>query len=572
MIAIGMTLLSASVGVAGAQGDPEQELADRYAPIVMLKAQDGECDDSGEPYAPMSVDVVLDNPLVVLRQVGPQNPVLTSSPGAADVFSLSESVFLDFPGSALSPGCVYEQDFRRFTEGQPAVVYAHLVTQADEPDQLALQYWFFWYYNDWNNKHEGDWEGIQLLFDVGSVEEALETEPVSVGFAQHEGGERADWDDDKLERQGTRPVVYSSAGSHASYFGQALYLGRSGSEGFGCDNTDGPSSSLDPEVVLLPDAVDDPDDPLAWLAFEGRWGERQSGPFNGPTGPALKERWTSPVDWHDELRARSVVVPGGDSTADTVISAFCGVVKWGSGQLITLKQNPVALLIGIAVVFAAISFGLGRTDWSAVGALPILRRRRAGQLIKASFQLFRQHIPKWLLIGLAYLPITAVVGALVRLLRLIPFIDAALESEPDVGAVGVALAAMIGGLGHFLGLTVVIAAVAVLMRGLEDNPDMTAGEAYRLTSRRIGGLLAAFVRGLVIVTVLLVSVVGIPWGIRQLVRYQLIAPVAMLEHEDGREILDRSSQLVKGRWLHTAAVIALLNALVAIVAAAAGLL
>ena len=569
---LSMTLLAIDSGVARAQDDPAQELADRYAPIMKLKAQEEECDSDGEPYAPMSVDAVLDNELVVLRQVGPQDPVLMKGAGAADLFGLTESVFLDFPGSALNPGCIFEQDFRRFTEGQRAVVYAHLARQEDKPDQLALQYWFFWYYNDWNNKHEGDWEGIQLLFDVGSVEEALQSEPVSVGYAQHEGGERANWDDDKLERQGTRPVVYSSAGSHASYFGEALYLGRSGSEGFGCDNTDGPSDSLDPEVVLLPDAVDDPNDPLAWLAFEGRWGERQSGPFNGPTGPALKSRWTAPVDWHDDLRSRSVVVPAGDSGANGLIRTFCDVVEWGSAQLITLKENPAALLIGIIIVFTAISFALGRTDWSAVRALPVVRRRRAGQLIKAAFRLFRQHIPKWLSIGVVYLPIAAIVGLLVRLLTLIPFVDAAVQSDPDTGVVGVVLAVLVGGLGHVLGLTVVTAIVATLMHGLEHNPNMSAGDAYRQAGHRLGALLAAFARGVVIITVLLLSVVGIPWGIRQLVRYQFLAPVTALEHDNGSAILDRSSALVQGRWLHTAAVIALLNAVVAVVGGVVGLL
>ena len=153
---------------------------------------------------------------------------------AADLFDLGEGFYLDFPGDALAPECVYERDFRRYSDGRRATIYAHIVTQDDRPDELALQYWFFWYYNDWNNKHEGDWEGIQLVFDASTVEEALATEPVSVGYAQHEGGERAGWDDDKLERQGTRPVVYSSAGSHASYFSSAFYLGRSASEGFGC--------------------------------------------------------------------------------------------------------------------------------------------------------------------------------------------------------------------------------------------------------------------------------------------------------------------------------------------------
>ncbi len=56
------------------------------------------------------------------------------------------------------------------------------------------------------------------------MEEALASEPAEVAYAQHEGGETAAWDAKKLERDGTRPVVYSSRGSHASYFGSALYL------------------------------------------------------------------------------------------------------------------------------------------------------------------------------------------------------------------------------------------------------------------------------------------------------------------------------------------------------------
>ncbi len=56
----------------------------------------------------------------------------------------------------------------------------------------------------------------------------------------------------------------------------------SGREGFGCDNTDGATRRLDPSVVMLPDQVTDAGDPLAWLAFQGRWGQRESGFFNGP--------------------------------------------------------------------------------------------------------------------------------------------------------------------------------------------------------------------------------------------------------------------------------------------------
>ena len=101
-------LLQLSSAPAAAQGDeavtPEQELVERYAPIVMLKAQGAPCDPDGEPYAPQSVDIVLDNPDVVLRQVGNQNPVLKVAPSAADLYGRSEGFFLDFPGSALEPG------------------------------------------------------------------------------------------------------------------------------------------------------------------------------------------------------------------------------------------------------------------------------------------------------------------------------------------------------------------------------------------------------------------------------------------------------------------------------------
>jgi len=84
--------------------DLDQQLAEKYAPIVMLVAQEAPCDSDGEQYAPTAVDIVLDNPDVVLRQVGNNDPVLMRAPGAADLFERSEGFYLDFPGSALQPG------------------------------------------------------------------------------------------------------------------------------------------------------------------------------------------------------------------------------------------------------------------------------------------------------------------------------------------------------------------------------------------------------------------------------------------------------------------------------------
>jgi len=130
-----------------------QQLAERHTPIVMLRTQASDCDADGEPFVPMNVDLVLDNQQVALRQVGNGDPTVMRGPGASDLANLGEGFYLDFPGDSLRPGCLYEQDSNRFNAQQPSVVYAHIVQQADRPDLLALQYWMFWYYNDWNNKH-----------------------------------------------------------------------------------------------------------------------------------------------------------------------------------------------------------------------------------------------------------------------------------------------------------------------------------------------------------------------------------------------------------------------------------
>ncbi len=553
-----VALVVAGPGVAGAQGiddGPEAELAARHVPVLVLKSQDAECDADGEPYQPTSVDIVLDNPEVVLRQSGGTKPVLMRAPGAADLFGLGAGTHLDFPGDSLEPGCVYEADNERFG-GDRAVVYAHVATQPDRPGLIALQYWFYWYYNDWNNKHESDWEGIQLVFEADSVEEALTVDPIEVGYAQHEGGERAAWTSAKLERVGDRPVVYPSAGSHASYYSSALYLGRSGSEGFGCDNTDGPSRRVDPEVVVLPDIVDDPADPLAWLAFEGRWGEEQPGPFNGPTGPGTKGRWTEPIDWQDELRDASVVVPGGDSLGTSVIGVFCGATEAGSGLHITATQSPMLLLVLLVLAVAAWRFVRGRTDWSPVEALPLRRRRSVGQTIRSATQLYRSHWRAMLGIGAVHLPIGVAAGLLVAAARwLVPFADTVLDLVGERSGLGVVFVLAMGSAGNLLALVVVGAAVADYLDDLDGDRPARGVASYRSVLAHVRPLASGTLRSAAVVIGLALTVVGLPWAIRQLIRYQLVPQSVVLEERSGPEAMARSSELVTGRWVPTAALV-----------------
>lgn len=495
---------------------------------------------------------------IALRQLSPDNPTVIRGPGATDLQGLGEGFFLDFPGTSLAPGCIYERDFDKFTVGYTPTVYAHVVQQADEPDLLFVQYWFYWYFNDWNNKHESDWEGITLKFEASTVEQALADGPVAVGYSQHEGGERADWDDDKLSREGDRPVVYSSAGSHASYYGSALYLGRSASEGFGCDDTSDPSTRIAPEVVVVPDTVDDPSDPLAWIDYRGRWGERQNGAFNGPTGPAAKDRWLEPAPWFDELRSNSVVIPTGDSAAAGVIDVFCGAVEWGSGVLIAYTESPVQILV-VGILLALLVRVLARrTDWAHVDPEPVVRRRRAGQIIRASLETYRRAPLVYITFGLVYIPAAIMAGVLAAIVELIPFVSAITSLAGSASGTSLVMAALVGSVTNIAAFVVVNAVVAEYLDG-DDRGPTAAIAAVRRAWRRRRPLADAFLRSFAIVFVLLISLVGVPWGIRQLVRYQFLPHAVMYEEHDGRDALRRSSELVRGRWWHTALVVAAFN-------------
>ncbi|NLX09263.1 MAG: hypothetical protein GXY36_06370 [Chloroflexi bacterium] len=97
---------------------------------------------------------------------------------------------------------------------------------------VALQYWFHYYYDDWANRHEGDWESITLLLElspeiVRTRRELREDELLAgvtvgdVGYSSHEDGYRRLWPDVQKTAEG-RPIVYVARGSQASYFGWQL--------------------------------------------------------------------------------------------------------------------------------------------------------------------------------------------------------------------------------------------------------------------------------------------------------------------------------------------------------------
>ncbi len=440
----GIALTSALLGFAGAppaaaEGSAEQQLAERYAPLVRVQEQRDACGD-GEPYAPAAVEAVLGRDDVVLR--ADDGSVIAAAPTADDLAAAPADAYLDLPGNALEPRCDYEQWFRSTDAAATPTVYARVATDPDEPGRLALQYWVFWVYNDWNDRHEGDWEMLQLAFDADDAEAALAGAPVEVAVAQHEGSERRAWS--RVEKEGDRPVVYPGTGSHATYYTPNRWFGKSAASGFGCDDTRGPSTTIDPTVVMLPDQPTAAGDPFAWLAFEGRWGERQPSFNNGPTGPITKDQWTHPIRWmEEEGRDGSVSLP---PLGTRVTDFFCSASSAGSILFINFLDEPWLVAGVLVAVVGLIVVGIRRTLWSPDTPLPLVARRRNGQIMRSAARLLFEHRRRFLPIAVFVL-LGGVLAAVVQVLVLaVPVFDDITDIVGRGETIGAAVALLAGAL------------------------------------------------------------------------------------------------------------------------------
>jgi hypothetical protein len=537
----------------------EVELARTYAPVVELKDQPRPC-ESGEPYEPTDIDLLMGNDEIALRGPWDTTNIVAIAPTAAQLGRGLFDYHLDFPGDPLRPGCDYEEWSIRLRAQGPPTTYARVVTQSGYPGRLALQYWFFYVFNDWNNTHEGDWEMIQLNFDAATPEEALARRPTEAGYSQHSSGERAEWGDEKLEIVGgTHPVVYPGSGSHANFFGSELYLMRSEQEGVGCDDTTGPSRAVRPVVATVPTDRADYLARYPWLGFDGHWGEKQSSFFNGPTGPNDKTQWTEPFTWAEERwRERSFTVPASGAIGTTATDFFCGAIEQGSLWLRDIRTNPGIAALVIGGLGVLLLWGLSRTAWEPTAPLPAARRRRWGQLLSASARLYGRRPRLFLGIGLLFVPI----GLLITLVQFLVFrvstLDALVDEAGERNALVDALAFGLGLLFTLVGFAILQAATARAVSELDAGRRVTAFSAYREVAPRLGVLVLAFVIVAAVTVVLSLSVVLVPVAAFLLVRWSLLGAVVGLEGGTAVSALRRSAALARGHWWRTASILLVL--------------
>jgi hypothetical protein len=167
-------------------------------------------------------------------------------------------------------------------------MYGHAVVDRD--GALWLQYWFFYFYNDYNligrilkaGLHEGDWEMVQIRLSGERPERAV--------YTQHSHAVGCDWHEVDVVPGTERPIVYVARGSHACYFEPGTHW-----TGHWFDHADAKRKS--PDVTL--EIVDEDAHKWRWLRWPGSWGDTKAGESpldsNSPRSPGSRGHWDDPL-------------------------------------------------------------------------------------------------------------------------------------------------------------------------------------------------------------------------------------------------------------------------------------
>lgn len=141
------------------------------------------------------------------------------------LFSLALFLRGTAPGGQAAAAALHYQELQARDER-----YSYYGRVIRDQGYIALQYWFFYAFNDWRssfhgvNDHEGDWE---LVTVYAAADRFGAIQPIWLAYSAHDSdGDdlRRRWDDPALEWVGDHPVVYAGAGSHANYFFRGEYM------------------------------------------------------------------------------------------------------------------------------------------------------------------------------------------------------------------------------------------------------------------------------------------------------------------------------------------------------------
>jgi hypothetical protein len=231
--------------------------------------------DSHEAYFADAAAIWTDSPTNVLKRA--DGTVLARPPKLSLAFlSTYAAARTDAIGDTTRD---YERNAAKLHANLKYRNRVHGHARRDGQGRLWLQYWLFFYYNDYQllgrlsgGNHEGDWELVQLRLDAAE-------RPVQAVYSQHRQAESRAF-------TGTTPTVYVARGSHANYFSTGTHW-----TGTWFDQADGKGPRIVPALDVLEDTT-------PWVHWPGSWGDTKRGALpvdaDSPVSPGVRPHWLDP--------------------------------------------------------------------------------------------------------------------------------------------------------------------------------------------------------------------------------------------------------------------------------------
>ncbi|WP_285500884.1 hypothetical protein [Actinokineospora sp. NBRC 105648] len=268
---------------AGPSGVEAAVLAQRFAPQVWLAEGDDNFPMAATDFVTRSAlrfdhGDLCDDPEPVAEGVEPKRlgedggyrhraypvPVGTQTPSCDHEAGIEYDTTDDVPAVRSSQGFYLDLDDDARSGDSTLGAPAYWERHEDGSGLVAFVYWFFYGYNDYNNKHEGDWERVAV--------QVRGEQPVAVTFWKHEEPTcTVDWAD--LDVDDGHPTVLAAKGAHGSYPTAGMF-----NHPGGVDITTKGRLWRAWSQVRAADAE-------PWWGYRGMWGEAGMKNFRGPRGP-----------------------------------------------------------------------------------------------------------------------------------------------------------------------------------------------------------------------------------------------------------------------------------------------
>lgn len=105
---------------------------------------------------------------------------------------------------------------------------------------------------------------------------------------------------------------------------------------------------------------------------------------------------------------------------------------------------------------------------------------------------------------------------------------------------------------QFVAYQLVSAAVIASLNSRDLGREIESGDALDIAQQRFGDVLGASIRATGIIVLLSITIVGLPWAIKRLVKWAFIIQSVIVDGQGGEPSLAYSESLVLGRWWVTA--------------------